>query len=174
MATNLPSETRFAVDITNRPRRFFDSVGNALGYAQREVYIHPNDRDSARAAILDGRSFSWTYGFNEVTVYPPGKLVEHLFPPSQKHTPGPWVARNVGGRDIVQSDAWRDGTESSRHASDGHEVRVYSRQGAADAALIAAAPELLEALREVLQISDRKHEAWDRAHAAIAKAEGRA
>lgn len=40
----------------------------------------------------------------------------------------------------------------------------------ADAALIAAAPELLAALEEVIAISDRKHDAWDRAKAAIAKA----
>lgn len=36
--------------------------------------------------------------------------------------------------------------------------------------LIAAAPDLLEALQQVVAISDRKHEAWDKAHAAIAKA----
>ena len=30
--------------------------------------------------------------------------------------------------------------------------------------------ELLETMREVLRISDRKHDAWDAAHAAIAKA----
>lgn len=33
--------------------------------------------------------------------------------------------------------------------------------------------ELLAALKEVVRISDRKHDAWDRAHAAIAEAEGR-
>jgi|HubBroStandDraft_4_1064222.scaffolds.fasta_scaffold01416_11 hypothetical protein len=32
--------------------------------------------------------------------------------------------------------------------------------------------ELLAALKEVVRISDRKHDAWDSAHAAIAKAEG--
>ncbi|MDW7555437.1 hypothetical protein D9623_33900 (plasmid) [Azospirillum brasilense] len=39
-----------------------------------------------------------------------------------------------------------------------------------DGPLFAAATELLEALVEVVRISDRKHEAWDRARAAIAKA----
>ena len=43
----------------------------------------------------------------------------------------------------------------------------------ANAQLIAAAPELLEALREVIAITDRNHEVWDKAKAAIAKAEGR-
>lgn len=33
--------------------------------------------------------------------------------------------------------------------------------------------ELLAALKEVVRISDRKHEAWDAAHLVIAKAEGR-
>jgi hypothetical protein len=40
----------------------------------------------------------------------------------------------------------------------------------ANSKLIAAAPELLEALIEVVKISDRKHDAWDKAKAAILKA----
>ena len=43
---------------------------------------------------------------------------------------------------------------------------------AADARLIAAAPDLLEALIEVVAIADRKTDAFDRARAAIAKAHG--
>lgn len=38
------------------------------------------------------------------------------------------------------------------------------------ARLIAASPDLLEALEEVVAVSDRKHVAWDKARAAIAKA----
>ncbi len=41
-----------------------------------------------------------------------------------------------------------------------------------DARLIVAAPDLLEALEEVVRLSDRKHNAWDKAHAAMAKARG--
>ena len=41
-----------------------------------------------------------------------------------------------------------------------------------DAALMAAAPDLLAALEEVVRISDRKHDAWDAAKAAIRKARG--
>ncbi len=37
--------------------------------------------------------------------------------------------------------------------------------------LLAAAPDLLEALKEVVALSDRKHNAWDKARDAIAKAE---
>lgn len=43
----------------------------------------------------------------------------------------------------------------------------------ADARLIAAAPELLEALKGVLHIADRETNEFDAARAAIAKAEGR-
>ena len=33
--------------------------------------------------------------------------------------------------------------------------------------------ELLDTLKEVVRISDRKHDAWDKAHRLIAKAEGK-
>jgi len=39
--------------------------------------------------------------------------------------------------------------------------------------LIAAAPEMLEALRAVISVADRKTKEFDAARAAIAKAEGR-
>jgi len=42
----------------------------------------------------------------------------------------------------------------------------------ANAKLISASPDLLEALIEVVKISDRKHDAWDRAKIAIEKAGG--
>lgn len=38
--------------------------------------------------------------------------------------------------------------------------------------LLAAAPDLLESLKEVVRLSDRKTDVWDKAKAAIAKAEG--
>lgn len=40
----------------------------------------------------------------------------------------------------------------------------------ANVKLVCAAPDLLEALIEVVRISDRKHDAWDKAKAAINKA----
>lgn len=42
----------------------------------------------------------------------------------------------------------------------------------ANAYLIAAAPDLLEALQGVLAVADRKTDVFDKAHAAIAKARG--
>ena len=50
--------------------------------------------------------------------------------------------------------------------------RVTPEVAEANKRLIAAAPELLEALKEVLAVSDRDHIAWHKAHIAIAKAEG--
>lgn len=41
------------------------------------------------------------------------------------------------------------------------------------ARLLAAAPALLESLREIVTLTDRKTDIWDKAHAAIDKAEGR-
>jgi hypothetical protein len=40
------------------------------------------------------------------------------------------------------------------------------------ASVMAAAKELYEALTEVVALSDRKHDAWDKARAALAKARG--
>jgi hypothetical protein len=58
-----------------------------------------------------------------------------------------------------------------------YEMRVKDEQIEAlrhhIAALTAQRDELLDALKEVVRISDRKHDAWDKAKAAIAKAEGR-
>lgn len=72
-----------------------------------------------------------------------------------------YVNRKSGGR-IIIADTWPTTCEDcpSERVSDG-----------ANARLISAAPELLEALREVVRISDRNHRAWDKARAAIAKAE---
>lgn len=95
------------------------------------------------------------------------------------HTPGPWIecAPEVGG---VISENYRlitGGAECEAQADDtsqwGREcLRISGYISPANARLIAAAPDLLEALKELVAISDRKHDAWDKAHAAIAKATG--
>lgn len=80
-----------------------------------------------------------------------------------KGTPGPWRAEdNPGGGTAVYGD---HGSQKVCVMSAG-----TSLIDADNALLIAAAPELLEALQQVVAISDRKHDAWDKAHAAIAKA----
>ena len=49
-------------------------------------------------------------------------------------------------------------------------VNISDEEAEANAKLIAAAPELLEALIEVVRISDRNHIAWNRAKEVIKKA----
>lgn len=89
-----------------------------------------------------------------------------------KHTPGPWVI------------------DESRHGKRGpvHTLMVVAEKGGmpglivnqrtvepqdwANARLIAAAPDLFEALKGVLRVADRDTVEFDAARAALAKAEG--
>jgi len=85
------------------------------------------------------------------------------------HTPGPWRAfKTVFDQHAVEAfNSDEKETEClCRVDGWGSEIDI------ANARLIAAAPELLEALKAVVAISDRKHDAWDAAEAAIAKAKG--
>ena len=94
---------------------------------------------------------------------------------TDKHTPGPWVVLNAGA--TVSRYGYADSAETIadvRHKPDG--------ESAANAALIAAAPELLEALRGMIdyaasEIGIEPEEAvgghFKAARAAIAKAESR-
>lgn len=68
-------------------------------------------------------------------------------------TPGPWHV-------------------NSPYIEDQHGTIAKVMRPEDNAALIAAAPDLFEALEEVIRISDRKHAAWDKAKAALAKAKG--
>jgi len=86
-----------------------------------------------------------------------------------KHTPGPWMAASrpssIVGWPVV---APGDGGRSVCNITTGHD------QSEANAHLISAAPDLLAALKAVIAIADRATVEFDRARAAIAKAEGRA
>lgn len=96
-----------------------------------------------------------------------------------KHTPGPWTVILRGERGTFHiPEAQKHEAERSDDGLDGYTVSK------ANAHLIAAAPELLEALRRVLHEA-YSHEAvdcgdhcstsclWCAVQAAIAKAEGR-
>ena len=89
-----------------------------------------------------------------------------------KHTPGPWVLDELAyGHDIHAPEAcWYVATATDPEMVWGAIVRE------ADAHLISAAPELLEALENLLKVHEGKdgtqHNAVDIARAAIAKAEG--
>jgi hypothetical protein len=95
---------------------------------------------------------------------------EALATEKESHTPGPWVCFY---KDKYKE--WHVGVPLSRGSM---KLALFpdgcpTDNPGADCRLIAAAPELLKALKEVIAISDRKHDAWDAAHAAIDKAEGR-
>lgn len=90
-------------------------------------------------------------------------------------TPGPWIVGetvkcNRGIRAIPIENNEGYVIAEAEYMRDHKGLRERTQ---ANARLIAAAPELLEALKEVVRISDRKHNAWDKARAAIAAAEGR-
>lgn len=83
---------------------------------------------------------------------------------TQKHTQGPW---------IVDED-FRAGMSWNRHivqeANPDMRICFMTSDGKKeDAALIASAPDLLVALKGMMQV-DPTREDWERAHAAIAKA----
>ena len=85
------------------------------------------------------------------------------------HTAGPWTAEPTMPSDGF--NCWHIATPSGDIAwSKGYQ---HEPEKQANALLIAAAPDLLAALKAVVRISDRKHDAWDFAHAVIARAEGK-
>lgn len=86
-----------------------------------------------------------------------------------KTTPGPWSAlRRQSDYEIIA-----DGPKGQLEiATVHHEAEYGLLPMAGNAALIAAAPDLLEALKGVLRVADRKTSEFDAARAAIAKAEG--
>ena len=94
-----------------------------------------------------------------------------------KGTPGPWVAY-PNKDDNCFYIAQQDGAPFTPDYSDVAGLYCNTWSGEryivqrANAELLSAAHDLLEALQEVVAISDRKHEAWDKARAAIAKALG--
>lgn len=94
------------------------------------------------------------------------------------HTPGPWIV--VGGFSVKAVNGRRSYPSATSVCS----FIPYPHDGAsndearANAALTAAAPDLLTALRELMTAfggvtTHPQQAAWDVARAAIAKAEGR-
>ncbi len=87
-----------------------------------------------------------------------------------KHTPGPWIfEERVAGFDILAP-------ESVYYVAEYLGVDCGVIDNIADACLIAAAPELLEALENLLKVHEgeggTQHNAADMARAALAKAKG--
>lgn len=99
-----------------------------------------------------------------------------------KHTPGPWEILDTYEADLLNEGRPRRETVWEISNRDAGNSPAYATS-AADASLIAAAPELLEALQVAVFAMgaqganhDLRHPlrpAWEQARAAIAKAEGR-
>ena len=91
-----------------------------------------------------------------------------------KHTPGPWFAKRAGDGGYFEWYVGRDG-ENCSIAEDIADPMTRD-PSEANAHLIAAAPELLEALKMMLEggLEGPTPQAIETALATIAKAEGRA
>ena len=88
-----------------------------------------------------------------------------------KHTPGPWRTFNVA--DVFPDDGDTEGGRQIADCAVGELIGFH--EAAANARLIAAAPDLLEALKDMVLYCDMFPNApyHVKAKAAIAKAEGR-
>lgn len=95
-----------------------------------------------------------------------------------QHTPGPWGAYQLKGHE--GSDFWWISAGNRNGWKGASYMQVSGQIGEANARLIAAAPELLEALEQAADYlaeffeEGREHRVIKLADAAIAKAEGRA
>lgn len=102
-----------------------------------------------------------------------------VFVADAAHTPGPWFI-DRDGIDFGTSTEYHviEGGKGFLDPGDGMGFRVSGCMSLADARLMAAAPDLLDALRMLVAdfgdypASARPCLAFDRAHAAIAKATG--
>ena len=79
------------------------------------------------------------------------------------YTKGEWVINSKASRNV------RCGNITIASCSSGQSGELEDEE-IANAQLIAAAPDLLEALQEIVGLTNRKHSAWYRANAAIQKA----
>jgi hypothetical protein len=93
-------------------------------------------------------------------------------PSESKHTPGPWRWKTEG-IDELESLAGPSNSVCDFGVNIPHDSMPGNSPSNADKALIAAAPDLLAALKGVVRVADRATVEFDAARTAIAKAEGR-
>lgn len=104
---------------------------------------------------------------------------------TQKHTPGPWRMigpRGKPARIIIKGRTQKINGDTDENGPRVVELKRHCSTDEANARLIAAAPELLEALEEYLDLDENpgKERQWSReariglARAAIVKAKGEA
>ena len=79
------------------------------------------------------------------------------------YTKGEWFINSRALRNV------RCGNTTIANCSSGQSGELEVEE-IANARLVSAAPDLLEALQGILEITDRNHVAWGKAHAAIKKA----
>ena len=104
---------------------------------------------------------------------------------TSKHTPGPWRVEKVPSSSYGQLRIASDGIRSDwQHKDDVHDPRGESVASGiyepADARLIAAAPEMLEVLEEILDVmpyarlmdEGGEHPTWTKAKALLARMDG--
>ena len=90
-----------------------------------------------------------------------------------KHTPGPWKAIPYGETIAIRSMAPGCWDVAAVNYTGNAESGIPNAQDRADGRLIAAAPELLEALEAVVLMgSGDDYRVWEMADKAIAKAKG--
>lgn len=97
---------------------------------------------------------------------------------SNKFTPGPWIIDPDSLTDISPADDLRLGVASISHADEAGGRWIFGEQSRANASLISAAPDLLEALENLYRdsIASDFNEHWDSfklAELAILKARGK-
>ena len=95
-----------------------------------------------------------------------------------KHTPGPWVVGNVDPLNFGVLRDWGIDPIGFVYGPSFPERSEVGQRALANARLIAVAPELLEALKELMEYAGIIEERCDavatnKARAAIAKAEGK-
>lgn len=96
----------------------------------------------------------------------------------KEHTPGPWYWHNCGGYHLLVSGPlseegrYPDGPQVISDGSAGGEYGPDIDVDGPDAKLIAAAPDLLEALQGMLRAYDVPRECCNKGHDAIDKAIG--
>jgi hypothetical protein len=86
------------------------------------------------------------------------------------HTPGPWRSLIIAPNNMDSGTTMVATPNGSGLAIDCADSGLTFAESAANARLIAAAPDLLEALKGVLRVADRATDEFDAARAAIAKA----
>lgn len=89
-----------------------------------------------------------------------------------KHTPGPWKAHFEDAYFVTGPDLGRVAMMMNLKGAHGLGGRRSGNESAANARLIAAAPDLLEALKDAVRDSESPGQWLDEARAAIAKATG--